>query len=70
LEIDLLVLLIEFNAGCMARVTIALDDRDHLAMKLLALQRSAAMTSLLQEAIKEYLDRRGGYDLAEQFSST
>ncbi len=54
----------------MARVTIALDDRDHLAMKLLALQRGAAMTSLLQEAIKEYLDRRGGYDLAEQFSST
>ena len=53
----------------MARITIALDDADHLAMKLLALQQKTAMTSLLQEAIKEYLDRRGGYDLANQFNS-
>ena len=52
----------------MARITIALDDKDHLAMKLLALQQKTAMTSLLQEAIKEYLDRRGGYDLVNQFN--
>jgi hypothetical protein len=69
LILDLLVSSTEFAAGGMARVTIALDDADHLAMKLLALQQKTAMTSLLQEAIKEYLDRRGGYDLVIQFNS-
>ena len=50
----------------MGRITITLDDRDHLALKLLALQKNEKIVILLQEAMREYLDNSGAYDLVIQ----
>ncbi len=50
----------------MGRVTITLNDRDHLAVRLLALQQDTKITLLLHQAIEEYLDRRDAYNLAIQ----
>ena len=50
----------------MGRVTITLDERDHLALKLLALQQDTKITLLLHQAIEQYLDGRGAYDLVIQ----
>ena len=50
----------------MGRVTIKLNERDHLALKLLALQQDTKITLLLTQAIEKYLDGRGAYDLAIQ----
>lgn len=47
----------------MGRITITLDDRDHLALKLLSLQRNEKIVALLQDAMREYLFRAGAYDL-------
>lgn len=47
----------------MGRVTITLSDRDHLALKLLALQKNAKINVLVQEALVEYLKQEGGFDL-------
>jgi predicted transcriptional regulator len=47
----------------MGRVTITLSDRNHLALKLLALQKNAKINVLVQEALVEYLKREGGFDL-------
>ena len=47
----------------MGRVSITLSDRNHLALKLLALQRNAKINALVQEALVEYLKREGGFDL-------
>lgn len=50
----------------MGRVTIALSSRDHLALKLLALQREQKLVTVIQQAIREYLDTNGAYDLCIQ----
>ena len=50
----------------MGRVTITLSDRDHLALKLLALQKNAKINVLVQEALVDYLKREGGFDLSIQ----
>jgi predicted transcriptional regulator len=47
----------------MGRVTIALSDETHLALKLLALQKNAKINVLVQEALVDYLKREGGFDL-------
>jgi len=47
----------------MGRVTITLSDRNHLALKLLALQKNAKINVLVQEALVDYLKREGGFDL-------
>lgn len=47
----------------MPRITIALGDREHLALKLLALRRKTKVLALLQEAIVEYLQKEGAYQL-------
>jgi predicted transcriptional regulator len=47
----------------MGRVTITLSDRNHLALKLLALQKNEKINVLVQEALVEYLKREGGFDL-------
>jgi hypothetical protein len=47
----------------MGRVTITLSDRNHLALKLLALQKNAKINVLVQEALVEYLKQEGGFDL-------
>lgn len=48
----------------LGRVTITLDDRDHLAFKLLALQKDEKLIALIQEAMRQYLDRNGAYELS------
>jgi predicted transcriptional regulator len=48
----------------LGRVTITLDDRDHLALKLLALQKDEKLIVLIQEAMRQYLDRTGAYELS------
>jgi predicted transcriptional regulator len=50
----------------MGRVTITLSDRNHLALKLLALQKNAKINVLVQEALVDYLKREGGFDLCIQ----
>ena len=47
----------------MGRVTITLSDRNHLALKLLALKKNAKINVLVQEALTDYLKRKGGFDL-------
>ena len=47
----------------MGRVTITLSDRNHLALKLLALQKNEKINVLAQEALVEYLKQEGGFDL-------
>ena len=47
----------------MGRVTITLSDSNHLALKLLALQKNAKINVLVQEALVDYLKREGGFDL-------
>ena len=55
------------NAGAnplwMARLTISLSERDHYALKLLALRDRKRLTLLVTEAIKLYLRHSGAYDL-------
>ena len=53
----------------MGRVTINLNDRDHLAFKLLALQRDKRLVILIQDAMRDYLERNGAYDLSIQGGS-
>jgi len=50
----------------MGRITLNLSEQDHLAFKLLALQNDKKLVILLQEAMKEYLEKKGAYDLSIQ----
>ena len=50
----------------MGRATITLSDRNHLALKLLALQKNAKINVLVKEALVDYLKREGGFDLSIQ----
>ena len=47
----------------MPRITLALGDREHLALKLLALSKGLKVLALIQEAVVQYLEREGGYQL-------
>jgi hypothetical protein len=48
----------------MGRLTITLNDRDHLAFKLLALQKDEKIVTLVQDAMRAYLEKEGAYDLS------
>jgi len=50
--------------GAMPRVTLTVADREHMALKLLALQRNQKMVAIIDLAIKQYLKDQGAYDLA------
>lgn len=50
----------------MPRITLALGDREHLALKLLALRKNTRALALLQEAVDQYLEREGAYQLKIQ----
>lgn len=50
----------------MPRVTLALGDQDHLALKLLSLRKNKKVLTLLHEAVVEYLEREGAYKLKIQ----
>jgi hypothetical protein len=46
------------------RITISINDRDHLALKLLSLQQHKKVLAIVQEAIHQHLEREGAYNLA------
>ena len=48
----------------MARVTLSLNEADHLALKLLAIKEKKAMIGVIQEAITKYLEETGAYRLS------
>jgi len=48
------------------RITLALDDREYLALKLLSLREKKKALSLLKEAVDQYLEREGAYQLKIQ----
>ena len=50
----------------MGRITITLNDRDHLSLRLLALHKNEKIAILVQNAMREYLENQGAYDLAIQ----
>lgn len=47
----------------MARLTMSLNDRDHYALKLLAIKERKRLTVVVNEALKFYLEHTGAYDL-------
>ena len=47
----------------MPRLTIAVEERDHYALKLLAIRRHKRMAAVVDEAIKFYLEHSNAYDL-------
>ena len=47
----------------MPRVTITLQPRDHLALKLLALSRQQKMVQVMEDALRSYLKHSGAYRL-------
>jgi hypothetical protein len=48
----------------MKRVTFSLNEADHLALKLLAIQQRKAMIAVVQEAITKHLEETGAYRLS------
>jgi hypothetical protein len=50
----------------MPRVTLSVADREHMALKLLALQRNQKMVAIIELAIRQYLENEGAYDLVIQ----
>lgn len=47
----------------MARLTISLNERDHYALKLMAIRDHKRLTVIVNEAIRFYLEHSGSYDL-------
>ncbi len=50
----------------MPRVTLTVADREHMALKLLALQQNQKMVAIIDQAIKKYLQDQGAYGLTIQ----
>jgi len=48
----------------MPRLTISLDDQDHLALKLISLRDNRRLSEVIDEAIKLYLSNSGAYNLS------
>lgn len=47
----------------MPRLTIALEEKDHLALRLVSLRKNQRLNETIDEAIKFYLSNTGGYEL-------
>ena len=47
----------------MSRITLSICDRDHNALRLMSLYKNKKILSLVKDAIQQYLDREGAYDL-------
>jgi hypothetical protein len=47
----------------MPRLTVTLDEKDHLALRLLSLRENRRLNEVLDDAIKFYLSSTGGYGL-------
>ena len=48
----------------MPRVTLTLESRDHLALKLLAISQHKKMIQVLEDAVRSHLEQSGAYRLA------
>lgn len=48
----------------MGRITVTLSERDHLAFKLLSLHQQKKLVLLVKEAMQDYLDKTGAYELS------
>lgn len=48
----------------MPRVTLTLEIRDHLALKLLAISQHKKMIQVLEDAVRSHLEQSGAYRLA------
>jgi len=48
----------------MARVTLLLNEADHLALKLLAIKEKKVMIGVIQDAIRNHLNGTGAYRLS------
>jgi len=44
----------------------SIADREHMALKLLALKRNQKMVGLIELAIRQYLKEQGAYELSIQ----
>jgi hypothetical protein len=49
--------------GWMPRITIAVNDEDHRALKLLGLLENKNLGTVLIEAVRAHLQQKGAYDL-------
>lgn len=47
----------------MPRLTIALDEKDHMALRLVSIRDHKRLNEVIDEAIKDYLDSIGAYGL-------
>ena len=47
----------------MPRLTVSLDEKDHLALRLLSLRENRRLNEVIDDAIKFYLASTGGYRL-------
>jgi hypothetical protein len=54
----------------MPRLTIALEEKDHLALKLLSLRENRRLNEVIDDAIKLYLSSTGGYELRISVAGT
>ena len=48
----------------MARIAIPISNRDHLALKLLSLQRNKRALATIQEGVRHYPPSESAYNLA------
>jgi len=51
------------NASAMPRLTIALEERDHMALRLVSIRDHKRLNEVIDDAIKHYLSATGGYSL-------
>ncbi|MEN9860481.1 MAG: hypothetical protein RLZZ515_963 [Cyanobacteriota bacterium] len=54
----------------MPRLTITLDERDHLALKLLAIRDGKRLGEAVDDAVKHYLNAVGAYGLSIRDSAS
>jgi len=62
--------LISSFAEPMPRLTITLDERDHLALKLLAIRDGKRLGEAVDDAVKHYLNAVGAYGLSIRDSAS
>ena len=47
----------------MPRITISVDERDHLALRLLAIKQQKKMIAVMHDAVRFYLEETGACKL-------
>jgi hypothetical protein len=51
------------NVSAMPRLTIALEERDHMALRLVSIRDHKRLNEVIDDAIKHYLSATGAYSL-------